>query len=856
MIPVKLTLRNFMCYRENVPPLSFTGIHTACISGDNGNGKSALIDAMTWALWGKARAKSDVDLIYQGQPEVAVEFDFTVSGQMYRIIRKYARPKTRTGSGHPVLEFQIAADGGFHSISGNTVTQTQEKITGTLHMDYETFSNSAFLRQGHADEFTNQPPARRKEVLGSILRLSRYDELEEMAKQSTRKLESESEKLKQAIDDITMELEGKTSWEAEFIQIRNEMAKVEKQVGEQLFKLSELKRQKESLDSKQNQMKQIEKHIVESQRGLDNWLTQMGQHQLKIKEYEDTLANRQEIEKGFGQLVSSKKEDEEMGLKLARLVKMSERQSRLEKVIDQAQYLLLTDQKVAQKNINDLSLRSEILPQIKNELQQAEAQQEKLTQAEKTLEEKKLALLEMRTSITMAEATCIRLQSEIKELEEKLALLSGETGAKCPLCEQSLGEEEHRRIEMKYIADKDEKSAGLVSDQTELIKRQNELVKAEKEANQLEKQLRQERAIIQGKLSVLAKNIAEAQESTASLAEASNNLNEIERKLATRDFAVNEQQALGVLLEEIASQNYDEAKHREVKQRMVELKKWEDPQRRLAEAEKSLEAEKEALARIETIAGQLRESIEGELQQKQVLSNEMVKHIGLSDELGTAQIEYETLNMELKKGQEAVGRVKEKLAHCTELEEKKVEKEKQLREALGQSKIYGELAEAFGKKGIQALLIETAVPEIENEADRLLSRMTDNRMHIKIETQRATKKGEVAETLDINISDELGTRNYEMFSGGEAFRINFAIRIALSRLLARRAGAPLPTLIIDEGFGTQDNTGVEKLKEAINSIQADFEKILVITHIEELKDAFSTRIDVIKTTEGSTIVVN
>ena len=154
------------------------------------------------------------------------------------------------------------------------------------------------------------------------------------------------------------------------------------------------------------------------------------------------------------------------------------------------------------------------------------------------------------------------------------------------------------------------------------------------------------------------------------------------------------------------------------------------------------------------------------------------------------------------------------------------------------------------------MLIEMALPEIEVEADRLLGRMTDNRMHVKIETQRQTKKGDLLETLDINISDELGTRNYEMFSGGEAFRINFAIRIALSKLLARRAGAPLPTLVIDEGFGTQDIAGIEKLKEAINSIQDDFDKILVITHIEELRDAFPTRIDVIKTAEGSTIAVS
>ncbi len=95
-----------------------------------------------------------------------------------------------------------------------------------------------------------------------------------------------------------------------------------------------------------------------------------------------------------------------------------------------------------------------------------------------------------------------------------------------------------------------------------------------------------------------------------------------------------------------------------------------------------------------------------------------------------------------------------------------------------------------------------------------------------------------------------------MYSGGEAFRINFAIRIALSKLLARRAGAQLQTLIIDEGFGTQDAEGRQKLVEAINSIKDDFERILVITHIEELQDAFPVRIDVYKTAQGSQIRVS
>ncbi len=84
MIPIKLAVRNFMPYRDKVPPLSFVGIHTASIWGENGSGKSALIEAMTWALWGKTRAKIDDDLIRQGQDEMEVEFDFSVGQETYR----------------------------------------------------------------------------------------------------------------------------------------------------------------------------------------------------------------------------------------------------------------------------------------------------------------------------------------------------------------------------------------------------------------------------------------------------------------------------------------------------------------------------------------------------------------------------------------------------------------------------------------------------------------------------------------------------------------------------------------------------------------------------------------------------
>src|SRR5208283_6240154 len=107
MIPVSLRMRNFMPYKGDAPALSFTSIHTACISGDNGAGKSSIIDAITWALWGKSRAKSDDDLVHQGENETRVEFDFSSGGQLYRVIRQHARPKGKRASGQSSLDLFI-----------------------------------------------------------------------------------------------------------------------------------------------------------------------------------------------------------------------------------------------------------------------------------------------------------------------------------------------------------------------------------------------------------------------------------------------------------------------------------------------------------------------------------------------------------------------------------------------------------------------------------------------------------------------------------------------------------------------------------------------------------------------------
>ena len=161
MIPVRLRMKNFMCYRENVPTLDFEGIHVACLCGDNGSGKSSIFDAITWALWGEAsRGKSNDDLIYSGpgaNEGWKNQLEFLSGNDRYRVIRKHSR-STSTRSGQSMLDLQSFSQGTFKSLAEHPKTQTQDKIQSLLHLDYQTFINSAMILQGRANEFSNKRP--------------------------------------------------------------------------------------------------------------------------------------------------------------------------------------------------------------------------------------------------------------------------------------------------------------------------------------------------------------------------------------------------------------------------------------------------------------------------------------------------------------------------------------------------------------------------------------------------------------------------------------------------------------------------------------------------------------------------
>ncbi|MDP2776139.1 MAG: AAA family ATPase, partial [Anaerolineales bacterium] len=207
MIPLHLRISGFLSYRDPVE-LDFNSFDLACISGNNGAGKSSLLDSITWVLFGEARGKSS-DIINLNQEVKAAEvaLTFAYENNIYRVQRSLPRGKST------VLEFQVL-DGGEQKTEGGkwkpltekTTRDTQARIEQTLRLDYETFINASFFLQGKADLFTQKKASERKAVLSTILGLEIWDMYKERTAERRKLLEADVNELDGRTAEIDAEL--------------------------------------------------------------------------------------------------------------------------------------------------------------------------------------------------------------------------------------------------------------------------------------------------------------------------------------------------------------------------------------------------------------------------------------------------------------------------------------------------------------------------------------------------------------------------------------------------------------------------------------------------------------------------
>ncbi len=853
MIPIRLELKNFMSYGEATPPLDLTGMHMVCLSGENGHGKSAILDAMTWALWGESRAgknKHD-ELVRIGADEMSVQFTFAMDGQTYRILRK----RSKKASGNQWELHQDDGAGGWRAQTGNNSSETEKAIQKLLRMSYDTFLNSAYLRQGHADHFVKQTPGKRKEILGEILDLSRYDQLEAKAKEKARTSAGEAFELERDLNFIDSELARESDYQEALIGLKQRQSALQAQRDAlraewdaQRERRAALLMQKQTADRLQTEIKAYRVEIVdltelrqEHQREAANWQALLTQQETICRDYEELTALRQRMDA--------------LDKAVDQWYRGQQHLSAAEKEWIAAEAQVQRRLDTARRDRDEAALRLRELPDILRRKAEVEARVAETAQ-------KQARLQELTDEYQQAQQQFLRLEQESKYLTEQIALWDGrlqslaEQRGTCRVCNAPLPPERIAATQQEYEQERESQVASRKQIWAQAKAAKTAMQAAEAERRPLDQALRSA-SDDQQRLGQLSQQALEYEVHQQRLPQLEAEFQEAARIVQEEDFAHEIKAKIEKGKVYLAKYATAEADRDAARVRLTQIADAERLHLQLGQAQ-------EALTRAEREIGRADRTL---AQRQQILTAAQTQLDGLTDFLTALEViearEIAIRAQEKERGEESrivdqeIARQEHSIQHCAQQRLVRTEKSAQLAAAKHEAELHDQLAKACGKNGVQALIIDGAVPELQDEANNLLERLTDGDMSLYFETQRQarTKGSAPIETLEIKVSDSLGTRPLEMYSGGEGFRAAFALRIALSKLLSRRAGAKLQTLIIDEGFGTQDGKGREKLVDALNAIKDDFERIIVITHIDELKDAFASRIEVIKTPRGSEMTV-
>ena len=1003
MVPLRLRLANFLSYGDDAPTLDLEHIHVACLSGGNGQGKSALLDAMTWAVWGEARKSSearkpDAELLRVGARSMEVDFTFRAGGAEYRVVRSY----TETASGKsskPGLELQVRDGDDWQTLTAESVRATQAAIDERVGIDYETFINSTFLLQGRSDEFTKKKPGERKEILGKILALDRYDRMAARAGQRWTRLRERAKTLEAERERLDGVLEPVAEWEAERDAVAASVAdatealaaatRQESAAAAALAALDAARREADALEralrdlvERDARLAQDDATLAERAAQADALVAGADQIEADHERYEALRAQRADLDDKAALFRGVDGQRHALRLEMqqktadasAKIVALSGALDTLDHQIqadeqalagqDQARASLAAAE-AAQADLRRLDAaraeRDRITARVESLDKQLAADKGALegSRAQIVDEGKRLAAevkaaqsvdttaLERQVEAgTAAAARREALQEEgseqsaaVSTLEARLEAVAKDRGRvqarrdklaasdddTCPTCGGDLSPR-HRRdaladydrelAELDAAADRAGRDRQAAAERRDALRaeyvglgtaieagaeaaralqsareRQDRLAQAAERLEALRNDARRIGAQLAGETYSQEVRAEKAELETALAADGYDaQAHEAARAAAAlRDHWASQVRALQVAAERLGQARTDrtrraadlEAKRealdrgdhvRDLQTRLSALDRQAeslgyDPAEHervgralqdLAEAPRRLSALLDArrqradLAERRARLADERRTIEADRAARQTsldaLQGQLAERAAAETARAQAAERRQACAATLAEAQGRLGALTERLARAERDRQRRAEVIRELKTVVKDRALYGHLRRAFGKNGIPSLIIEETLPEIEERANRLLERLSRGQTRVTLETLKDKKTGGgTKETLDIQITDDQGAaRSYETFSGGEAFRVNFALRIALSQMLAERAGTPIRTLVIDEGFGTQDAEGLQALVGAIRAIQDDFETILVITHLDEIKDAFPVRIEVRK----------
>lgn len=901
MVPLKLQIKNFLSYGNQLQTIDFEPYHLIALTGKNGHGKSALLDAMTWALWGQARkitgaAKADSHLLRLGQTHMMVIFDFECNKQRYRIKREFAQTYGKPHASVEVGIYNHDSDS-FTALTTKTIRGTQEHIESMIGITYDSFINSAFLRQGHANEFSKKTPKERKEILASMLNLEIYESLRKIAAERSKQAAISLQTLTAVQDHIAKDLEQLPTIKQHIAEIQNNLILLFEREKNVKNDLSQLISEKNLLNEERQQLSILTfqyEQCLSQEREQQNILKTVHQEWRDVNRHKKQLAQIQHLDKEREMLLGQLAEKQSLIQKHLNHKEQYLQLKEREHILAKNFYAEYQTQVQQQQRLIDLSTiettqKERFKDDIQKQITELEIQQHQII-AQYAQINHSLSLVDDDHAIIIVEKQFEKrkafyqrwitqanvLHSELKNLEQKKQLTFDEHNPSCPLCEQNLSASRKKFLKTKYtkqdhfIQHRLNRLSSLISqlkkvliDQhahlEELKKNQDtkkQLLTARQNLEQKQKEIIEKHSELQHKLQMIIAELKQLQESSFAQQSKLIQVQQHEQSAFLQDPEIKKiHESLVYYEAEIQKTAQSNQEYLLIKQQIEQLDQLRQSYNRL---EDQINLQNDRKIKIHELCCSLKTIKQSKIQLHnaiQKVQESLTKLTHLEQEQQKCEQIVAAFQQEKEALLESKGSLEQQHKKLEQLEKEYAEHQRNT--MLLQTTIddYALLTTVFGKDGVQALLIEDIIPEIEHEANSLLAQLTDGQSHISIESLRDLKKGGSKETLDIKISDPAGIRPYELFSGGEAFRIDFALRIAIAKLLARRAGTALQTLIIDEGFGSQDDEGLGHMMDAIYRIQDNFCKIIIVSHLPSMRDQFPVHFHVEKGPQGSSIKV-
>lgn len=778
---ISLEMQNFRQHLES--RISFSDGLTGII-GSNGAGKSTILEALAWALYGAPAVRNKIDTVRstasQGGAKVNVVLTFEINGSIYKV--------TRT------LDSSGKSGNAFLEIDGKPVRSGVSDVTGAiaklLGMDYQAFFTSFFTGQKQLEFMAALEGRARAVAISRMLGYDRLTKAREQANEDRKGLNREIEGLEKGLPDPEELKERKKSASEQLAVASKALEEVEKEYKASLEVVEALKPQKELSDQKARRHDEISRRLE-----LDK---------ADVQRMEARLA---QLTAEAGELQAKQQELNSLKSDIERYQKAGEEYKEL--------------QKLAQYEKDRLRL-SELISHLEEEIKRYNARAKQLVdsdekhlravaaveQAEKLLTEadKKIqALREERVSrLQSVDVQVKSLREQRIEVEQRKAQIATQgVEGKCPTCERALADELPKVLANfdTQVAEIDQKIAALTTERQSAEGMQFEISGAEANRNTLNLQIEQLRKTRQdADRLVMERNSVskEIEDREGKLTELRNELAELPEGFDEARFK--ELQSLGEQLRPV----WEKALGlRSVLKRVPDVQKESDElTAMLASKKQQVDEADKALVEL-AFSGEEHEALTRKFDESSYKLNE-------------SAVQLERRRGDVNTARAVLAQVeREEESLKTRLEELKNKRVERLYlETLGQ---------AFDK--FRADLNDRIRPELEAIASELLSMMTDGRYNVL----------EVNDSYQAVIVDD-GERK-PVISGGEDDIVNLAMRLAISQMIAQRSGQSFSLLVLDEVFGSLDDVRRNNVVSLLQNLKNRFEQIILITHVDSIHDS-------------------